>query len=337
MGAVGKRYGFGRRTSEAPNPQGLIGLVKPLRKHNLPWCSRPRCGRRHRNCKSGRSSTFPCVNLRILSRFSKFVRSGAPPLAVSRRFAVAAAAAALLAAGIPWLASWRIRAEIRAACEPANPAIEAVAAVIRRQHATELEQVALVELAANHLLDYDQSGKVYGPGIPTVSEMLSRRRLGHWLYPRGDCKEHAVIAGSLLSALGIRWTPAVSFPLGHAWVRVELPNGAWDILAAPVGNWDRLGSTGLSVVSLLAGGSAVPIRAPSAELARESAYRLISRRLAAPLPSWQDAALLGVVIVTPRGVYNHAPLDFTEPAVLRTAGEVARRAQVSGFPFGEPL
>jgi hypothetical protein len=277
------------------------------------------------------------VNLRIPTRFSRSVRNRWPRFRGARRLAFAAAAAAFLAAGIPWLASWRIRAEIRAACEPANPAIEAVAAVIRRQHASALEQVALVELAANHLLDYDQSGKVYGPGIPTVSAMLSRRRLGHWLYPRGDCKEHAVIAGSLLAALRIRWDPVVSFPLGHAWVRVRLPSGDWDILAAPIGNWDRLGSAGLAAVSILAGGSAVPIRAPSEDLARQSAYRLISRRLESPRPSWQDAALLGVLIVTPRGVYDHAPLDFTEPAVLRTAGEVARRAQVSGFPFGEPL
>jgi len=233
---------------------------------------------------------------------------------------------------------WRIRTEIRRACEPNNAAIVAVADVIRRQHAAPLEEVALVELAANHLLDYDFSRRVYGPGVPTVSEMLSRRREAHWLYPHGDCKEHAVIAGSLLSALGIEWEPVASFPIGHAWVRVQVAGNHWDIMAAPVGNWGRLGSVGLQAVSFLAGGSAVPIQTPATAVVQQgAALRLANDRVADARPFWQDAAMLGVVIVTPRGIFNHAPVDFAAPGGLLLVGEAFRLAKVSGFPFGEPL
>jgi hypothetical protein len=255
----------------------------------------------------------------------------------SRRFGRLAVIAVLIAVGVSWIGMCRIRAEIRQACEPTNSAIEAVAAVIRRQQASPLEQVALVELAANHLLDYDCSGRVYGPGVPTVSEMLSRRREAHWLYPHGDCKEHAVIAGSILSALGIAWEPVASFPIGHAWVRVHLAAGDWDIMAAPLGNWSRLGSAGLQAVSFLAGGSAVPLHAPSADLVQQGAERLARPRPQDDRPSWQDAAVLGVVIVTPHGIFDHAPVDYAAPEGLRIVGDAFRLAKVSGFPFGDPL
>jgi hypothetical protein len=236
------------------------------------------------------------------------------------------------------LAMSRVRSQIVQACEPGNPAIEAVAAVIRREGKTPLEEVALVSLAADHLLDYDRSLNVYGPGIPTVSAILERRREAHWLYPRGDCKENAVIAGSLLSALGIRWEPETSLPLGHAWVRVHLAAGSWDIMAVPAKNLAWLGSGGLEAYSFLAGGSAVPIRAPDSRNLQPLARLIFSGGIAPSDHPVNDAAALGLVIVTPGGVCNHSPVNFiglNEPENSETAAWT--RSRVAGFPLGEPL
>jgi hypothetical protein len=232
----------------------------------------------------------------------------------------------------------RVRAEIVQACEPKNPAIEAVAAVIRREGRTPIEEVALVSLAADHLLDYDRSLEVYGPGVPTVSEILARRRTAHWLYPRGDCKENAVLAGSLLSALNIRWEPELSLPLGHAWIRVHLPCGSWDIMAIPARNIPGLGSSGTKLVAFLAGGSATPLAAPQSRFTQPAADWLANRGFGQAYLPLNDVAALGLVIVTPHSVRGHAPIDFVslgEPARIdRAAWSSARFA---GFPLGEPL
>ena len=235
---------------------------------------------------------------------------------------------ALIFVIFPWVLTWDLRHDIKQACEPRNPAIQAVAALIRRHCTTPFEEVALVQVAADSLLDYDLSRRVYGDGIPTVSQMLARRRSAHWLFPRGDCKEHAVIAGSLLSALDIPWEPVVSFPLRHAWVRVRLPGGEWDIMTDRIGA-SRLNPAQLGAVSFLAGGSAIPLRTPAAEFTAQ-----IVDRLVAP----HDAALLGLVVVTPRCVWGRAPANFTEPdRLLRAGREALGQARTAGFPLGEPL
>jgi len=242
----------------------------------------------------------------------------------------------------PWIFTWSVRREIRRACEPDNPAIQAVAAVIRSKSGKPLEEVALIQVAADRLLDYDLSSHVYGGGVPTVSQMLARRRSAHWLFPRGDCKEHAVIAGSLLSALGISWEPVVSFTLRHAWVRVHVPGGEWDIMAVPAQTLSWLSPAQFHVVSILAGGSGIPLRTPSTKFTELIVDRLVGHGAsdrAAP-PGWDlhDAAALGLVVVTPQGVYGHTSADLASadqrPQIARDA---QRQARAAGFPLGEPL
>jgi hypothetical protein len=242
----------------------------------------------------------------------------------------------------PWIFTWSVRREITRACEPNNPAIQVVAAVIRRKSTNPLQEVALIQVAADGLLDYDLSSRVYGEGVPTVSQMLARRRSAHWLFPHGDCKEHAVIAGSLLAALGISWEPVVSFTLRHAWVRVRVPGGEWDIMAIPPQTLGWLSPTQFRLLSILAGGSGIPLRTPSTKFTEKIVDRLvvdsITGRVAAPEWGLHDAAALGLVIETPQGVYGHASVNLASsdqrPSIERDARNHARTA---GFPLGEPL
>jgi hypothetical protein len=236
------------------------------------------------------------------------------------------------------LAMVRVRTEIVRACEPGNPAIVAVASVIRREARTPLEEAALVSVAADHLLDYDRSLNVYGPGVPTISEILARRRAAHWLFPRGDCKENAVVAGSLLSALGIAWEPETSLTLGHAWVRVHLRDGNWDIMAVPGKRGGWIGSAGLRALSFLAGGSEVPIRAPDSRNLQPLARMIFNGGVCRADHPLNDAAALGLVIITPGAVCNHSPVDFLDrDGTMQAGGAVLTRARVAGFPLGEPL
>jgi hypothetical protein len=241
-----------------------------------------------------------------------------------------------------WIFAWSVRRDIKRACEPQNPSIQAVAEIIRRNSANPLEAVALVQVAADHLLDYDLSRRVYGGSIPTVSQMLARRRSAHWLFPRGDCKERAVIAGSLLSALHIPWEPVVSFPLRHAWLRVHVAGADWDIMTNPDRTLSWLGPTEFHVISFLAGGSGTPLRTLSAEFADQAVDRLVGHHLlppmVAPEEALHDAAALGLVVVTPQYVYGHASVNFTAlDKRLHFERDARSQARTAGFPLGEPL
>jgi hypothetical protein len=251
-------------------------------------------------------------------------------------------AGALILVILPWVFTWSVRREIRRACEPNSPAIQVVAAVIRSKASNPLQQVALIQVAADCLLDYDVSSRVYGQGVPTLSEMLARRHSAHWLFPHGDCKEHAVIAGSLLSALGIAWDPVVSFTLRHAWVRVHVPGGEWDIMSIPPQTLGWLSPTQFQLVSILAGGSGVPLRTPSTKFTEQIVDRLVLHGPASRTgdPEWalHDAAALGLIILTPQGVYGHTAVNLAS-ADQRQGMErdASNHASAAGFPLGDPL
>jgi hypothetical protein len=94
----------------------------------------------------------------------------------------------------------------------------------------------------------------------------------------------------------------------------------------------------LQMLSFLAGSSAIPIRTPSSKVTQQLADCVFARRVFQGPPVLSDAAALGLVIVTPGDVYNHAPVDFVETdSHPHFEGDAWNHSQAAGFPLGEPL
>jgi hypothetical protein len=112
-------------------------------------------------------------------------------------------------------------------------------------------------------------------------------------------------------------------------------------MAIPSKELSWLSPTEFRVVSVLAGGSGVPLRTPSTKFTDQIVDRLVGNlieRAVAPKWALHDAAVLGLVILTPEGVYGHAPVNFTAPDQrLRIERDARRHARTAGFPLGDPL
>jgi hypothetical protein len=223
------------------------------------------------------------------------------------------------------------RFDIRRHAALPNGAVLATAEAIGRLCRTRLLQVRLVEQAAESLVEYDVSTKVYGDdSVPTLEQILETRRTHHWLYPRGDCKARAVLAGSLLNALAIDWEPAANPFLKHAWIRVHV-DGAWIAILFqdrpnPASRW--YGS--LAFVSEVFGYDLPTV-------AIDQYVPLWVPDLHAPAAAMRDQASVGAFFLSGTQFAYHASIDFAHPASTERVGEIRDGAcRVAGFPLGEP-
>ena len=110
----------------------------------------------------------------------------------------------------------------------AKTAITAQAAVIRSITPDEATQVALVQIAMDYCIEYDDSATVWGRDyLPSIDEMIQWRRAHGTPAPHGDCKARALYMSALANELGYIFRPVSSQPLEHAWLQVQLSNGVW--------------------------------------------------------------------------------------------------------------
>lgn len=207
------------------------------------------------------------------------------------------------------------------------PIVEAQAKTIREHAASDLSRLRLVQAAMMHCIQYDSNINIWGEErIPTLPEVLDRRRERKWVYPRGDCKTRAVYMGALLTALKIEWKIEASVVFQHMWVRARA-DGQWYDLGAKLPETPR----DERLLWLYTAGA---LRKPNLSLRPDWMPRLPILR--SPEMDW--LALLGFAYRSPNGgfVFPDFAVDWrAEPA----GDDFGKRmpAASAGFPYGEPL
>ena len=122
----------------------------------------------------------------------------------------------------------RVRAEV-------TPVIAEQARIIRATTSDPVQQLQLVQATMLRCVQYDSASDVWGrEHVPTVAEILERRREKHWVFPRGDCKARAVYVAALLTELGIDWHAESSLLLQHVWISAEANGRRYDLGARQV-------------------------------------------------------------------------------------------------------
>lgn len=143
----------------------------------------------------------------------------------------------LLAAGHPGARTSAARsATFAGALSPTvvsdHPAVQPIAAAIRRVSSDPVEQLCLVQQVTRRWVEYTSDQSVYGRRdyYATLDEMLGRREAEGWTRLRDDCDGRAVFAAHLLAALGLPWQLEGSRWKGHAWVSTRIDGVHYDLL-----------------------------------------------------------------------------------------------------------